>query len=146
MFRILLASFVILIFKGMLSINMQSKPKNLENNQYKSKNTLETTLSCCRSRHANIKPQLNELYWYVNITCCTGTGIDFFFIESLLIIFFHLFWLMMVSMATAVLPVCRSPMMSSRCPRPMGTRESTALMPVCMGSFTDCLKTREKGL
>ena len=65
---------------------MQSKPKNLENNQYKSKNTLETTLSCCRSRHANIKPQLNELYWYVNITCCTG--IDFFFIESLLIIFF----------------------------------------------------------
>ena len=34
-------------------------------------------------------------------------------------------------------PVCLSPMMSSRCPRPMGTRLSTALMPVCMGSFTE---------
>ena len=34
-------------------------------------------------------------------------------------------------------PVCRSPMMSSRCPRPMGTRLSTALMPVCMGSLTE---------
>ena len=34
-------------------------------------------------------------------------------------------------------PVCLSPMISSRCPRPMGTRLSTALMPVCMGSFTE---------
>merc|ERR1719184_774986 len=30
-------------------------------------------------------------------------------------------------------------MINSRCPRPMGTRESTALIPVCMGSLTDCL-------
>src|SRR5882672_10585347 len=37
------------------------------------------------------------------------------------------FWLMMVSMAIAVLPVWRSPMMSSRWPRPIGTIESTAL-------------------
>uniref|UniRef100_A0A6B0VAQ7 Putative secreted protein n=1 Tax=Ixodes ricinus TaxID=34613 RepID=A0A6B0VAQ7_IXORI len=44
---------------------------------------------------------------------------------------------MMVSMAMAVLPVCLSPMMSSRWPRPMGTRLSTALMPVSMGSFTE---------
>ena len=34
-------------------------------------------------------------------------------------------------------PVWRSPMMSSRCPRPIGTRLSTALMPVCIGSFTE---------
>src|SRR5437764_1459918 len=32
--------------------------------------------------------------------------------------------LMMVSSATAVLPVWRSPMMSSRCPRPIGIIES----------------------
>ena len=37
------------------------------------------------------------------------------------------FWLMMVSMAIAVLPVWRSPMISSRWPRPIGTIESTAL-------------------
>ncbi len=37
------------------------------------------------------------------------------------------FWLMMVSMASAVLPVWRSPMISSRWPRPIGTIESTAL-------------------
>ena len=37
------------------------------------------------------------------------------------------FWLMMVSMAIAVLPVWRSPMISSRWPRPTGTIESTAL-------------------
>ncbi len=43
------------------------------------------------------------------------------------------FWLMIVSMATAVLPVLRSPMISSRCPRPMGIMLSTALMPVCKG-------------
>ena len=36
----------------------------------------------------------------------------------------------------AVLPVDRSPMMSSRWPRPIGIIESIALMPVCNGSFT----------
>ena len=46
------------------------------------------------------------------------------------------FWLMMASMAMAVLPVWRSPMISSRWPRPMGIIESTARMPVCMGSCT----------
>src|SRR5207249_1133264 len=43
---------------------------------------------------------------------------------------------MMVSSAMAVLPVCRSPMMSSRWPRPMGIIASIALMPVWSGSFT----------
>ena len=42
----------------------------------------------------------------------------------------------MVSIATAVLPIWRSPMISSRCPRPMGTIESMALSPVCRGCFT----------
>ena len=46
------------------------------------------------------------------------------------------FWLMMVSMAIAVLPVWRSPMISSRWPRPIGIIESMALMPVCSGSLT----------
>ena len=46
------------------------------------------------------------------------------------------FWLMIVSRATAVLPVWRSPMISSRWPRPMGTMPSMALMPVCSGSRT----------
>ena len=46
------------------------------------------------------------------------------------------FWLMIVSRATAVLPVWRSPMMSSRWPRPMGTMPSMDLMPVCSGSLT----------
>src|ERR1035437_8555788 len=46
------------------------------------------------------------------------------------------FWLMMVSRAIAVLPVWRSPMISSRCPRPMANMESIALMPVCMGAVT----------
>jgi hypothetical protein len=44
---------------------------------------------------------------------------------------------MMVSMATAVLPVWRSPMISSRWPRPIGTMESTDLRPVCTGCDTD---------
>ena len=44
----------------------------------------------------------------------------------------------MVSRATAVLPVCRSPMISSRWPRPIGTKESTAFKPDCIGSWTDC--------
>ena len=42
----------------------------------------------------------------------------------------------MASMAIAVLPVWRSPMMSSRWPRPIGTMESMARIPVCIGSFT----------
>ena len=42
----------------------------------------------------------------------------------------NLFWLMMASIATAVFPVWRSPMINSRWPRPMGTKESTALIPV----------------
>jgi len=37
------------------------------------------------------------------------------------------FWLMIVSIAIAVLPVWRSPMISSRWPRPTGTMASTAL-------------------
>src|SRR6266581_3963015 len=48
---------------------------------------------------------------------------------------------MMVSTATAVLPVCRSPMMSSRWPRPIGTIESIAFRPVCTGWETDFLQT-----
>ncbi len=44
---------------------------------------------------------------------------------------------MIVSMAIAVLPVCRSPMISSRWPRPIGTIESIDLSPVCTGSETD---------
>ena len=47
------------------------------------------------------------------------------------------FWLMIVSIATAVLPVWRSPMMSSRWPRPIGTIESIDLRPVCTGWPTD---------
>ncbi len=44
---------------------------------------------------------------------------------------------MIVSSATAVLPVCRSPMINSRWPRPTGTRASSAFRPVCIGSPTD---------
>ena len=43
---------------------------------------------------------------------------------------------MIVSTATVVLPVLRSPMMSSRWPRPIGVMASMALMPVCSGSCT----------
>jgi hypothetical protein len=50
-------------------------------------------------------------------------------------------WLMMVSSAMAVLPVWRSPMISSRWPRPIGIMASMALMPVCIGSFTGCRST-----
>ena len=46
------------------------------------------------------------------------------------------FWLMIVSMAMVVLPVLRSPMISSRCPRPIGVIASIDLMPVCNGSCT----------
>ena len=45
------------------------------------------------------------------------------------------FWLMIVSRAMAVLPVERSPMMSSRWPRPIGIMASIALMPVWTGWF-----------
>ena len=38
-------------------------------------------------------------------------------------------------MATVVLPVLRSPMISSRWPRPIGVMASMALMPVCRGSL-----------
>src|SRR3954452_1332389 len=44
--------------------------------------------------------------------------------------------LMIVSIAMAVLPVWRSPMISSRWPRPMGIIESIAFSPVCIGSTT----------
>src|ERR687886_474644 len=43
---------------------------------------------------------------------------------------------MIVSRMMAVLPVWRSPMISSRCPRPIGISVSTALRPVCIGSCT----------
>ena len=43
----------------------------------------------------------------------------------------------MVSTATAVLPVPRSPIINSRCPRPIGTKASIALIPVCRGTSTD---------
>ena len=46
------------------------------------------------------------------------------------------FWLRIVSIATAVLPVWRSPMISSRWPRPIGTMPSIDLRPVCIGSRT----------
>ena len=45
---------------------------------------------------------------------------------------------MIVSTATAVLPVWRSPMINSRWPRPIGIIESIDLMPVCSGSSTGC--------
>src|ERR1043165_5686043 len=45
-------------------------------------------------------------------------------------------WLRMVSMAIVVLPVLRSPMISSRWPRPIGVMASMALMPVCSGWLT----------
>src|SRR3954462_1392608 len=48
------------------------------------------------------------------------------------------FWLMIVSMTIAVLPVWRSPMTSWRWPRPIGVMASMALMPVCIGSGPHC--------
>src|ERR671918_405204 len=45
-------------------------------------------------------------------------------------------WFRIVSIAIAVLPVERSPMISSRWPRPIGIIESIAFRPVCSGSFT----------
>ena len=46
------------------------------------------------------------------------------------------FWLRIASMAMAVLPVLRSPMISSRWPRPIGVMASIDLMPVWSGSST----------
>ena len=46
------------------------------------------------------------------------------------------FWFRIVSTHTVVLPVLRSPMISSRWPRPMGVMASMDLMPVCSGSCT----------
>ncbi len=46
------------------------------------------------------------------------------------------FWFRIVSTQIAVLPVVRSPMISSRWPRPIGIIESIDLMPVCTGSDT----------
>ncbi len=51
------------------------------------------------------------------------------------------FWLMIASIAMAVFPVWRSPMMSSRWPRPIGIIASIALMPVCIGSLTGMRST-----
>src|SRR3954451_9786520 len=48
---------------------------------------------------------------------------------------------MIVSSATAVLPVCLSPMISRRWPRPMAVIASIAVMPVYSGSFTGCRET-----
>src|SRR6266576_3317738 len=45
-------------------------------------------------------------------------------------------WFKIVSTAIAVFPVERSPMISSRWPRPTFVIESIALIPVCSGSFT----------
>ena len=44
--------------------------------------------------------------------------------------------LMIASIAIAVLPVWRSPMISSRWPRPIGIIASIAFSPVCIGSVT----------
>src|SRR5581483_2011666 len=52
-------------------------------------------------------------------------------------------WAMIVSTAIAVLPVCRSPMISSRCPRPMGVIASIAVIPVWSGSLTGCRATTD---
>ena len=43
---------------------------------------------------------------------------------------------MIASIATVVLPVLRSPMISWRWPRPIGVIASIDLMPVCIGSCT----------
>src|SRR2546427_765826 len=45
---------------------------------------------------------------------------------------------MIVSSRTVVLPVKRSPMISSRWPRPIGIIVSMALIPVCTGLSTRC--------
>ena len=50
---------------------------------------------------------------------------------------------MIASMAMAVLPVWRSPMISSRWPRPTAVIASMALMPVYSGSFTGWRSTTD---
>ena len=45
----------------------------------------------------------------------------------------------MVSTATAVFPVCLSPIINSLYPLPIGTKQSTAFKPVYIGSWTDFL-------
>src|SRR5437773_981337 len=52
-------------------------------------------------------------------------------------------WLMIVSTTMAVFPVCRSPMMSSRWPRPIGVIASMDLIPVWSGSFTGWRETTD---
>ena len=49
------------------------------------------------------------------------------------------FWFRIVSIITAVLPVCLSPIINSLCPLPIGIKLSIALIPVCIGSCTDFL-------
>ena len=46
---------------------------------------------------------------------------------------------MIASKAIAVLPVCRSPIINSLWPLPIGTILSTALSPICTGSSTGFL-------
>jgi hypothetical protein len=46
----------------------------------------------------------------------------------------------MVSIPMVVLPVWRSPIINSRCPRPTGIKPSMALIPVYKALFTDCLE------
>ena len=53
----------------------------------------------------------------------------------------YCFWFRIVSSATAVLPVCRSPMISCRWPRPIAVIASIAVMPVYSGSFTGWRET-----
>ena len=50
-----------------------------------------------------------------------------------------LFDLIIASIAIAVLPVCLSPIINSRWPRPIGTLLSTAFIPVSTGSLTGFL-------
>jgi len=47
--------------------------------------------------------------------------------------------LIIVSIATAVFPVYLSPIINSLCPLPIGTKQSTDLSPVYIGSCTDFL-------
>jgi len=49
------------------------------------------------------------------------------------------FWFKIVSIATAVFPVYLSPIINSLWPLPIGTKQSTAFKPVCIGSWTDFL-------
>ena len=52
----------------------------------------------------------------------------------------------MVSIAIAVFPVWRSPIISSRCPRPIGIIASIDLTPVWSGVFTDSRSTTDGAL